>query len=494
MKQSFLSPVNFPVSNLLTHSEDYTAWTGPALVVPGADVGPDGSTPTASRLTDGSATVVESRALAQAIPANAQQYTASVYFRKTTGAANTVGLNLALSGGTPLSISARLNTNSGIATGGTVDDAGTYWRLKASLTNNSTNTNITLTVYPATGANSGTNPGSDNVATIGYAVLAGSQVEKGSAATAYNSTTTTSGAHTTTLADFVRNNDVPFIHDLFDITPANGFVIRATDGQMDINFGGYTYFAAKYGRWKRGQITSEANFDMNSNEMELTFTDLDVDAGGPVMVPQTSSGITLLRGILKGFFDAANVIVHTVYMPTYGDVAYGAELKYQGDIISVKDLDRAKASFGVADMLYRLRQPWPPNVYQSSCRHSLFNGNCALDRTVFRQARTLAAGSTPSTLVVSSAATAIGIDPLPFTQGYVTFTSGDNGGLTFTIREQLSATQFQLDAPTFAPVAAGQTLYLYPGCNKLMSTCSGKYNNLIHFGGQPYTPVPETIL
>jgi hypothetical protein len=43
----------------------------------------------------------------------------------------------------------------------------------------------------------------------------------------------------------------------------------------------------------------------------------------------------------------------------------------------------------------------------------------------------------------------------------------------------------------FVP-APGDTFIAYPGCDKTQSTCSGKFSNLVNFGGSPYIPVPET--
>jgi hypothetical protein len=35
---------------------------------------------------------------------------------------------------------------------------------------------------------------------------------------------------------------------------------------------------------------------------------------------------------------------------------------------------------------------------------------------------------------------------------------------------------------------------LRPGCNLLQPTCQFKFNNLINYGGKPFTPQPETVL
>jgi hypothetical protein len=39
---------------------------------------------------------------------------------------------------------------------------------------------------------------------------------------------------------------------------------------------------------------------------------------------------------------------------------------------------------------------------------------------------------------------------------------------------------------------AGDTFNLVPGCDGRQVTCSAKFNNIVHFRGYPYIPVPET--
>lgn len=503
MKQSFLAPISQAVPNLLINSEQYDLWAGAAQIVANVDLGPDGITRSADQFTDSSATQFEAKAQSLAIPANTQVYCGSVYFRKTTGAPNSVGFNIALSGGTNKSTTPRLNTNSGTGqnflggagdgTGGVID-AGAYWRLWAMIPNNGTNTGVTISIQSAPAPTSGNVTGADLASTTGAAVIGGSQLERASAPTPYISTTTTSGVHFTTLADYLRTHELPFIQDLFSITLANGQTITMTDGAQDIVAGilSTTFYATKFGQWKRGSIISDASFDLNTNEMALTFTDRDADAGGPVILPGTT--LTLLQAVYFGLFDGATVTVRTAYMPTYGDLSLGLETKLVGDLTSVKALDRAHAEFGVSDLLYRLKQPWPPNVYQSQCRHSLFNQNCGLNATLFRATASVGSGSTKSLINSATTLPGLGSDPLPYTQGVITFTSGANNGLSYTIRQQISATQLQLDVPAFMSVSPGDVFTLLPGCDKQMPTCSGKFANLIHFGGMPYTPVPETLL
>jgi len=110
----------------------------------------------------------------------------SIYVRKTTGGTSaTFGVNLQLTGGTLVTAQPRLNTDTGalINGTGTVQNAGAYWRLTTTVTNNTTgNTTLALAVYPATAAY---NSGTDSAAATGSAIIYGAQLEAGAFATSY---------------------------------------------------------------------------------------------------------------------------------------------------------------------------------------------------------------------------------------------------------------------------------------------------------------------
>jgi hypothetical protein len=81
-----------------------------------------------------------------------------------------------------------------------------------------------------------------------------------------------------------------------------------------------------------------------------------------------------------------------------------------------------------------------------------------------------------------------------FTLGTITFVSGPNAnvlrkveaydvGGVVTVMPQLPQT----------PVA-GDVFTIVPGCSRSADVCLHKFNNLIHFGGTPYAPTPESSI
>lgn len=81
-----------------------------------------------------------------------------------------------------------------------------------------------------------------------------------------------------------------------------------------------------------------------------------------------------------------------------------------------------------------------------------------------------------------------------FTLGVITFLTGINAGVSRVVEQYFSNGSVQVH-PAF-PVApsSGDTFTITAGCDKQASTCITKFSNLIHFGGFPYIPNPESII
>lgn len=306
----------------------------------------------------------------------------------------------------------------------------------------------------------------------------------------------------TSLITFLQSNTNVMRADLFAVTLPTGAVITTTDGQFDVTVpsgtagwsGATTTFSAStYGRWNRGSITSEASFDCKANTMALTCVPQP-----STTYPNTTIGV--LSAALQGLFDAATVTVYTAYMPLgqYGNVSAGIEIKFVGTITKIADVNRVKVDFECADPLYLLNMKVPTRLFQADCPWSFCDSNCTLSAANYTVAFTARTGSTNWTLMPSTAfAQAAGY----FTQGVVTCTAGANAGLSQTVKLHDSSGYLELGYPYLLPVAAGDTFSVLKGCSKTMSTCATTKtaagtttNNLLYFGGTPYTPVPTSAV
>lgn len=284
--------------------------------------------------------------------------------------------------------------------------------------------------------------------------------------------------------------------DLFAIALPNGQSINATSGQFDVTIpsgtlgwaGSTTTFAAnQFGVWSRGAITSEASFDLNSNTMDLTC------------IPQQSTAypglnIGLLGAALNSLFDAAEVTVMAGYfaMGQYGTLlADSVETKFVGQITEITDISRTKVTFNAADYNYLLNMKVPARLIQSNCPWSFADTNCGLDASTFTTNFTAASGTTTFIMTPGTAFT----QPAGyFTQGVVKCLTGANAGLSQAVKLHDTSGNLQTMYPWLLTPQVGDTFSVIAGCDKSVGTCTTKFNNLIHFGGMPFCPTPQTAL
>lgn len=293
--------------------------------------------------------------------------------------------------------------------------------------------------------------------------------------------------------------------DLITIQLRTGVVIRVCTGQVSVNYEGNTYFASSagaptggspsygdggFGTWERGQVTSEASFALEANDMTLTMY-----VGEAQTYPGTSQ--SLLSTVVQGLWDKASVFVQTVYYPAgeYGINSMGTMTLFAGQITNFQQSGRSRIDFKVSDYFYLLDEKVPVNMYQAGCRKALYDQNCTLIKSNFLFATTATGSSTGRLIYLTDSVTTASwwngvISPV---QGSIFFTSGQNIGQEYTIQSMVSDTVMQLNVPPLFPVSSGDNLDLFPGCAKTQAACNG-YVNIEHYGGTDYAPVPETLL
>jgi hypothetical protein len=80
-----------------------------------------------------------------------------------------------------------------------------------------------------------------------------------------------------------------------------------------------------------------------------------------------------------------------------------------------------------------------------------------------------------------------------FAYGLVSFTSGQNKGYSMEVKTFApGVVTLALQLPF--PLAAGDTYTIIAGCDKQFGTCRDRFNNIIHFRGEPYIPGIDTII
>jgi uncharacterized phage protein (TIGR02218 family) len=54
--------------------------------------------------------------------------------------------------------------------------------------------------------------------------------------------------------------------------------------------------------------------------------------------------------------------------------------------------------------------------------------------------------------------------------------------------------RIELFLPMGYAIAAGDTFSVYPGCDKRLETCLGRFGNVVNFRGEPYVPGIDAMM
>jgi uncharacterized phage protein (TIGR02218 family) len=274
--------------------------------------------------------------------------------------------------------------------------------------------------------------------------------------------------------------------ELYTFTLIGGTVLRYGDYDpaLAVLVANGNAFPASGLKFKRTRTRQAVGLEVGSVDLEI-FADAN-DATSHV------NGISFQAFVLGGGLDGAIIEIDRCFMASWGDCAANGTLRWFYGRASDATPGRTSIKLTVKDLTEILNVTVPRDVYQPGCLNTLYDLNtCTLVKSSFAVAGTVASGSS-AVLINSGLANAAG----DFDLGTITFTSGVNNGLSRSVKSYadngLSAGQIALYLPLLAAAATGDTFNIYPGCDKTMARCSGRFANLANFRGQPFIPVPET--
>jgi uncharacterized phage protein (TIGR02218 family) len=264
--------------------------------------------------------------------------------------------------------------------------------------------------------------------------------------------------------------------DLYTVTLRSGTILRLTTWDRDVVISGNT-FSASAPYVTRGRCSFKLGLEVS----ELKMTVL-------AAITNLVEGYPFLQACKLGRLDGASVQLERLYMPTAGDVSLGTVVLFIGNVADMS-IQHLSVDFVVKSDIEQLNRRVPLHVIQAPCHNVLYDAGCALVKASFRVATSAQSGSTTLKVITSL----VQADTY-FDLGELAGESGANVGISRTVKSYVGGI-FKLHVPFPNTPGIGDTFGAYPGCDHLQATCGGsKFNNLIHFGGQPYTPVPEAAL
>lgn len=127
-----------------------------------------------------------------------------------------------------------------------------------------------------------------------------------------------------------------------------------------------------------------------------------------------------------------------------------------------------------------LTNPIPKYRYQPGCNHTLYDTKCSIDKTSYDINATLSSVSSDGLTLISSSFNTGGAQY--FTEGYVSW-QGNKRKIMSHVTNTITI-QYKI-----SDLAASDIVTVYPGCNKSITTCKNKFNNVDNFLGFPYIPL-----
>ena len=279
---------------------------------------------------------------------------------------------------------------------------------------------------------------------------------------------------TTQLADFLGTATQIGIFDLYTFTLIGGSVIRWTNCDQPIIANGHTYSIGP--AINRSQLSNKRGVETGTVKIEIFADENDL-----------LQGVPLATALQQLALDGALVRVDRAYFDL-NMTLQGTLLWFSGRATKMT-LTASTATVEAAGWRILFNVNVPTDLYEPDCDHILGDAGCLVDLADFT-----ATGAINGTSTVLSLATNVIAAATYYSQGTITFTSGANNGQVRSIKSSDSGGGVDLILALPYVPATGDTFSITAGCDYTSATCLDRFNNLIHFGGEEFVPVPEVAV
>jgi uncharacterized phage protein (TIGR02218 family) len=266
-------------------------------------------------------------------------------------------------------------------------------------------------------------------------------------------------------------SEVTTLATCWRVTRQDGAEFFFTDHDRDLAFDGQTYKAST--GYSRTAISSEAG---------LAVDNLDVDG------VFDSEAITE-EALRAGLFDHAEV---RVFLVNWTNLTMGALKIRRGWFGEVTLSEQGTYHTELRGLAQALQQKLG-EIYSPECRADLGDHRCRVDLSLWTRAGTVTATTDRAVFTAAVAG-----DTTPdgwFNGGLLTWTTGANAGRSIEVKSWTATTRrLELFLPMGYPIAEGDTFSVYPGCDKRLETCIGRFGNILNFRGEPYVPGIDALM
>ena len=266
--------------------------------------------------------------------------------------------------------------------------------------------------------------------------------------------------------------DVLTLATCWRLARSDGVVFRATDHDGDLAVEGEIY-RARAG-YSRTAVASEAGLAVGNVDLEGVLDDAGLDADA----------------LRAGLYDGAEVRIFVVNWQDPSQGILRLRRGWLGEVMLSSEGQWRTELRGMSQVLaQRLIEPYTPD-----CRADLRDARCGVEIGDPQWTRP---GLVTAPLDALSFTAAIDVTDKPddwFAGGVIRFTSGQNSGRAIEVRgSDLATGDLVLSFPPPFPVGTGDAFEIYPGCDKRLSTCIDRFDNVLNFRGDPFVPGADKL-
>ncbi|MGE0755122.1 MAG: DUF2163 domain-containing protein [Alphaproteobacteria bacterium] len=264
--------------------------------------------------------------------------------------------------------------------------------------------------------------------------------------------------------------EVTTLATCWKVTRRDNTVLGFTNHDRDITYNSHIYTAAT-------GFTPTAI----DNSTALNVDNLDAEG-------MLSSGSITEADIMAGRYDYAEI---EIFQLNYENLSQGAlQLRrgWLGEVSFHRDYFVAEVR-GLTQILAQSIG----ELYSASCRAALGDARCKVTLASHTVTGSVTGAVSKLEFIDSSRSEVSGI----YDFGALTFTSGSNSGVSVEVKEyylESGGGRIILALPMPQDISISDTYSLTKGCDKTISTCFNRFNNVANFRGEPNVPGIDRML
>ncbi|MCH2547064.1 MAG: DUF2163 domain-containing protein [Alphaproteobacteria bacterium] len=261
-------------------------------------------------------------------------------------------------------------------------------------------------------------------------------------------------------------NEITTLATCWKLTRRDETMQGFTDHDVDLTVGGVVYLAQT--GFTPTAISASSNLNVDNLDVQGMLDASTIEE----------------RDVMAGIYDFAEI---EIFQVNYQAPESGKLILRRGWLgeISIKNKQFVAEVRGLTQKFSQQLG----KLYAPACRAELGDAQCGVDMAAYTVMGTIDDVTSNAVFLDNARNENNGY----FRAGKITFTDGENAGLSMEVKAFDQST-FTLALPMPYDIAIGDSYTLQAGCDKSFDTCIARFNNAINFRGEPHVPGFDRML